>query len=72
MKIEEFIGENVNYDEHSPMIWGNRENGTTQLILDVRGWGAIQNMFKTQEEAMEFQDKLGLWITDAINDKLKK
>lgn len=40
------------------------------MIAEVRGWGAIQNLFKTQKEAADFQDELGKFIADAINYKL--
>jgi len=40
-------------------------------ILSIRGWGAIQNMFPTITDAEQFQDELGRFIADAINEKLK-
>jgi hypothetical protein len=40
-------------------------------ILSIRGWGSIQNMIKNQEDSEKFQDYLGEWIADAINQKLK-
>ena len=40
-------------------------------IVSIRGWGAIQHLFKTREEREEFQDELGRFIQDAINEKLK-
>lgn len=40
-------------------------------IVSIRGWGAIQHLFKTREEQEEFQDELGKFIQDAINEKLK-
>ncbi len=40
-------------------------------IVSIRGWGAIQHLFKTREEQEEFQDELGRFIQDAINEKLK-
>jgi hypothetical protein len=42
------------------------------MLLNVRGWGAIQHLFKTQEEAMKYQDELGAWFADAINEKLER
>lgn len=71
MKPSEFIGDRVNYDSYGQMIFANKGN-SQQLLLDVRGWGAIQNLFKTEDEAAVFQDQLGEWIADAINEKLKK
>ena len=75
-KIKEFIGEKAKYDKNGQMIWGVKGE-SHQLIADVRGWGAIQNLFKNRngkvdyESAEKFQDELGEWITQAINDKLK-
>jgi len=40
-------------------------------VVSIRGWGANQNMFKTVEEQAAFQDELGIFIQDAINEKLK-
>ena len=48
------------------------------MIADLRGWGAIQNLFKLKggaidfEKAEKFQDDLGQWIADAINEKLER
>jgi len=72
MKVQDFIGTKASYCNSAQMIFGNGKDGGQQLLLDVRGWGAIQNLFKTEEEAMKFQDELGMWITDAINKKLTK
>jgi hypothetical protein len=41
-------------------------------IVSVRGWGAIQHLFPTSKEQIEFQDELGIFIQDAINEKLNK
>ena len=40
-------------------------------VVSVRGWGAIQHLFKTSDEQKEFQNELGIFIQDAINEKLK-
>ena len=78
-KIKKFIGKSVYYDEHGQMIFGEKEpGGGNQLLLniDVRGWGAIQHLFPFTDDgtknAEQFQDKLGEWIAEAINEKLKK
>lgn len=74
MKPQKFIGEKVIYDKEGQMIFGQIE-GKMQLLLDVRGWGSIQNIpeFKGDlEKAAQFQDELGEWIADAINKKLQK
>lgn len=47
-------------------------------VADIRGWGHIQNMFKNPDQtidfckAEQFQDALGKWVADAINEKLNK
>jgi hypothetical protein len=70
MELKDFIG-TAKFDEHGGgYIWGVDKNGGHQMIAEVRGWGAIQNLFKTEQEAAEFQDNLGRFIADAINEKL--
>jgi len=69
--IKEFVGE-AKYDDHGQLIFRGADKDNLQQFLDVRGWGSIQNMgFKTQQEAMDFQDKVGRWVTDVINNNLK-
>lgn len=76
MKAEDFIGPEVIYDPSGQIIWGKKEKGELQMIADIRGWGAIQNLFKRPdksidfEKASAFQDEVGEWIADAINQKL--
>lgn len=36
-------------------------------IADVRGWGWIQNVVADNNEALEFQDRMGQWLVDRIN-----
>lgn len=71
MKPQDFIGRKVIYDNHAQMIFGMKDKAL-QMLLDVRGWGAIQNLFKTQKKAAKFQNELGEWFADAINEKLNK
>lgn len=69
--IKEFVGK-ARYDDHGQMIFREPEKNNLQMFLDVRGWGAIQHMgFKTELDAMNFQDKVGRWVTDVINNNLK-
>jgi hypothetical protein len=86
-EIKKFIGDHVKYDEWGGgYIWGEsgmiadvvnvdepayegREPETP--IVSIRGWGAIQHLFKTLDEQEAFQDELGRFIQDAINEKLK-
>lgn len=77
-EITEFIGTSASFDDYGGYIWGNREDGHLQMIGEVRGWGAIQNLFKDAngnfelEKAEEFQDALGNFIVDAINEKIER
>ena len=70
-EVRKYLGEKVEYDEQGTQIWA-KTNGVLQHVADVRGWGAIQNMFKTGVEAQEFQDAVGQFIVDAINEKLER
>lgn len=78
MTVEKFLGE-VIYDPTGQMIFAKNDKDGLQLIgnvadlqeiISVRGWGSIQNLFKTEKEAVEFQDKLGQFMADAFNEKL--
>lgn len=69
--VHNFIGDKATYDMWGQIIWGN--NGEEmQMLLDVRGWGAIQNLFDDEDKAADFQDKLGKWYVEAINEKLER
>lgn len=83
--IRKFIGEKVRYDEFGGgYIWGDHGSEGEQMvaqledrpkerpIVSIRGWGAIQHLFKTAKEAAAFQDELGRWIAEAINEKLER
>jgi hypothetical protein len=73
MKPQDFIGKKATYFEDGTQIFGENEKGELQMILDVRGWGAIQNLFKgNAQKAVDFQDELGAWFVDAINEKLER
>ena len=59
------------YNDHGQMIF-RENNGGQHQFLDVRGWGAITKIFKTTEEMEAFQDAVGEWVVDAINQKLNQ
>lgn len=69
-QLIEFIGK-AQYDQEGQLIWGNKSGGL-QMLCEVRGWGAIQHLFKSQEEAGKFQDYMGQFIAEAINEKIEK
>ena len=67
-----YIGENgVRLDSMGRYIWAKDEKCGDKLIAEVRGWGDIQYRFSTEEDSGAFQDQLGQFIVDAINEKLK-
>jgi hypothetical protein len=84
--IKSFIGAHVEYDERGGgYLWGvqkNKEN--IQMIaqicdveegnpvVSIRGWGAIQHLKNLPCSPEEFQDYLGDFIAEAINEKLER
>jgi hypothetical protein len=74
----EYLGEKVKYDDHGQLIWAVDKDGGLQRVADLRGWGAIQNLFKKkdgfidEDAAAKYQDSIGAWIVDAINEKLER
>lgn len=78
MTVEQFIGTKVVADPESGGVYimGN-SLGYYHPICEVRGWGAIQQLFRGKEgkidveKAEMFQDELGKYIADAINQKLQ-
>jgi len=71
MTVKEWLSK-VYYDEHGTHIWNKEKDGGSQLIADVRGWGRIQNEFKTEEQAFQFQDEVGKFIADSIKEKIER
>lgn len=73
MEITKFINGKVTYDKFGGQyFWINNVKGGQQMLAELRGWGQIQNMFKSQEEAAAFQDAIGDFIAEAINEKIEK
>jgi hypothetical protein len=72
MKIEKWLN-NVYYDKCGQYFFSEQEpNGGSQMIGEVRGWGALQHEFKTEEEAENFQDAVGEFIAQAIREKVER
>ena len=77
MNIKDFIDGKVTYDKEGQYFWINNPKYGSQMLAELRGWGAIQNMFKDKkgnidmEAAAKYQDEVGNWIAEAINEKLK-
>lgn len=72
MKIEQWLSD-VYYDEWGTHIWNKEDaDGSSQLVADVRGWGRLQNEFDSEDEAANFQDKVGKFIAEAIREKIQR
>jgi hypothetical protein len=73
MTIKEWLS-NVYYDEWGTHIWNKEKDGGSQLVVDVRGWGRIQNefMYEPPKKAEEFQDEVGKFIVEAIKEKIQR
>ena len=70
MKIQEWL-KDVYYDEYGQYLWSKQSSdGGSQLIGEVRGWGAIQNLPITSPD--KFQDEVGKFIAEAINEKVQR
>lgn len=72
MKIQQWL-KDVYYDEYGQYLWSKQDaDGGSQMIGEIRGWGALQHEFKTTEEASKFQDEVGKFIAEATNEKIQK
>jgi hypothetical protein len=87
-EIKKFIGIAKYDEWGGGYIWGNNPKGNQMIaqiddfadksyevvneVLSIRGWGSIQNMFPNITDAEQFQNELGKFIADAINEKLKQ
>jgi hypothetical protein len=71
MEINQWLAD-VYYDEFGTHIWSRESDGDNHLIAEIRGWGRIQQIFKTHKECAEFQDEVGKFIAEAINEKVKR
>lgn len=81
MKVTDFITGKVTYDKHGGQyFWINDPKGGMQMLAEMRGYGAIQNLKKgkgaidtlTVNEANDFQDMVGNFIAEAINEKIER
>jgi len=76
MTIKEWFKSGVQYDNEDTQIWAvDKQKDADYLhhVADVRGWGEMQNLFKLDmNKAAEFQDSVGKFIAEAINEKLER
>ena len=83
MKIDDidiirFLGKEVWYDEGCGSVFARNEKEGDQMILDMRGWGSIQYLYKKEDGSLDldkaalFQDELGRWVAEAINLRMRE
>ena len=72
MTVKKWL-KDVYYDDYGTHIW-NKENadGASQIVADIRGWGRIQNEFSSLQEAIAFHDQVGVFIVNAIREKIER
>jgi hypothetical protein len=71
-RVMNFIGKANYTGDLGTYIWSNNEAGKTELIAIVEGYREIQNICTTISEANEFQDEMGRFIAEAINEKIQR
>jgi hypothetical protein len=69
--IEKYIG-TPTYDEEGAIIWANSKAYGKVQLLDVRGFSTISHMFVSEQAAEGFQNEIGKFIVDAINEKVQR
>ena len=72
-EIIDFIG-SANYqgDDLGTYIWANRPDGIRELILIVCGYNSDTEEKEGKEVAELFQDEIGKFIAEAINEKINR
>ena len=72
-KITDFINGKVTFDNVGETFWINNNYGI-QMLAQLRGWEHVRNMFaeSDNEGAKKFNDRVGEFIAEAINEKLER
>lgn len=78
MKIKDLISGKVIYRDFGGYFFIEDEKNGDVMLAEIRGWGHIQNMFRNKsgtinfDESGKFQDEVGGWIAEAINEKMER
>lgn len=75
MNIKRFINGRVIYDEEEHKLWIVEPSGNHKQLTKIDSFSNVRNMFVTPSRndeygAVKYQDDLGKWISDAINEKI--
>ena len=72
--VKDFLNGEVIFDPNSQYFWVVDPVRGPKIFCELRGWGSIEVMFrdKSQADAINYQDSLGRWIAEAINEKLER
>lgn len=77
-KITDLIDGKLIYIAEEQNIYIEDADGRIRLLLELRGWAPIQKLFSNKKgavdfkEAGKFQDKIGEWVIDSLNESLNK
>jgi lipoate-protein ligase A len=72
MTIEKWLSDVYQDSYVGNKIWNKVSDGGSEMVADIRGWGAIQYLFKTNEEAKNFQNEICKFIVEAIREKIER
>ena len=61
----------VHYDSKSQIIF-SKAKFFTEMCCQIKGWSSICQFYDTKDQAAQFQDEVGKFIADAINEKIKR
>jgi DNA-directed RNA polymerase alpha subunit len=71
-RVMNFIGKANYTGDLGTYIWSNNLYGKTELIAMIEGYREIQELCTSVSEANEFQDEMGRFIAEAINEKIQR
>jgi len=69
MKVQEWLS-GLEYDADGMTI-EKTVNNSQVIIFDIKGWSTIVNSLGNEHKAALFQDSVGEFILEAINEKLQ-
>ena len=72
MTVQKWFENGAVYGSDGQVIFAKQGKNILQITADIRGWGYFRHLFETNEEAIKFEDEIGQFITDAINEKLER